>query len=93
MDLTTKKEILAAKFWKQQMVRVSSSVITKRNELRNEFFIVFLGKGANVVLDCVGANYWQQNLDCISFDGTWVLYGLLSKFQSCVYLSWSTMYW
>ena len=85
MDLTTKKEILAAKFWKQQMVRVSSSVITKRrNELRNEFFIVFLGKGANVVLDCVGANYWQQNLDCISFDGTWVLYGLLSKFQSCV---------
>lgn len=34
--------------------------------------------GVDLVLDCVGANYWQKNLECLSLDGEWVLYGLMS---------------
>jgi len=34
--------------------------------------------GVNLVLDCVGGSYWQKNLDCLSLDGEWILYGLMS---------------
>lgn len=34
-------------------------------------------KGVDLVLDCVGGTYWQRNLDCLSIDGEWVLYGLM----------------
>jgi len=35
------------------------------------------GLGVNVILDFVGASFWQQNLNSISVDGRWVLIGLL----------------
>uniref|UniRef100_A0A914WM10 Enoyl reductase (ER) domain-containing protein n=1 Tax=Plectus sambesii TaxID=2011161 RepID=A0A914WM10_9BILA len=35
------------------------------------------GKGVNVVLDCVGASYWEKNADALTVDGRWVLYGLM----------------
>jgi len=35
------------------------------------------GKGANVILDCVGAQNWERNLKSLAYDGRWVLYGLL----------------
>lgn len=34
--------------------------------------------GIDIIFDCVGANYFQLNLDVINIDGTWVFYGLLS---------------
>ncbi len=41
--------------------------------------------GVDLVLDCVGANYWQKNLECLSLDGEWVLYGLMSDLNSNTY--------
>lgn len=35
------------------------------------------GKGANVVLDFVGAPYWPQNIDVLALDGRLVLLGFL----------------
>lgn len=35
------------------------------------------GVGADLVLDCVGASYFAQNLASLRIDGTWVLYGLM----------------
>lgn len=33
------------------------------------------GRGAQVILDPIGASYWEQNFRCISPDGRWVLIG------------------
>ncbi|KAL9969760.1 hypothetical protein ACROYT_G022016 [Oculina patagonica] len=35
------------------------------------------GKGANVILDCIGSSFWEQNVKSLAVDGRWVLYGLL----------------
>ncbi|XP_010742228.3 quinone oxidoreductase PIG3 [Larimichthys crocea] len=35
------------------------------------------GKGANVILDCVGGSNWEQNVSSLAVDGRWVLYGTL----------------
>jgi len=35
------------------------------------------GKGANIILDCVGAQNWERNMRSLALDGRWVLYGLL----------------
>uniref|UniRef100_A0A3P8STA4 Tumor protein p53 inducible protein 3 n=1 Tax=Amphiprion percula TaxID=161767 RepID=A0A3P8STA4_AMPPE len=35
------------------------------------------GKGANVILDCIGGCNWEQNVSCLSVDGRWVLYGTM----------------
>lgn len=36
------------------------------------------GAGVDVILDCVGGSYWEKNLNCLSTDGRWIIYGLLS---------------
>nr|XP_009684639.1 PREDICTED: quinone oxidoreductase PIG3 isoform X1 [Struthio camelus australis] len=36
------------------------------------------GSGADIILDCVGGSYWEKNLNCLSTDGRWIVYGLLS---------------
>jgi len=35
------------------------------------------GKGANLVLDCVGGSLWGENAQAIAMEGRWVLYGLM----------------
>src|SRR5699024_9058252 len=35
------------------------------------------GKGVQIVLDFVGASYWEQNIKSLSVDGTLILIGLL----------------
>ncbi|XP_029284021.1 quinone oxidoreductase PIG3 [Cottoperca gobio] len=35
------------------------------------------GKGADVILDCVGGCNWEQNVSSLSTDGRWVLYGTM----------------
>ncbi|CAH3192534.1 unnamed protein product, partial [Porites evermanni] len=35
------------------------------------------GRGANVILDCVGSSFWEQNIKSLAVDGRWILYGLL----------------
>mmetsp|Transcript_20159 Transcript_20159/g.33164 ORF Transcript_20159/g.33164 Transcript_20159/m.33164 type:complete len:353 (+) Transcript_20159:35-1093(+) len=34
-------------------------------------------KGVDLVLDCVGASHFGENIRCLGVDGRWVLYGLL----------------
>ena len=40
-------------------------------------YFCVLGKGVNVILDCVGSSFWEQNIKSLAVDGRWVLYGLL----------------
>eukprot|EP00301_Raphidiophrys_heterophryoidea_P013181 c20539_g1_i1.p1 GENE.c20539_g1_i1~~c20539_g1_i1.p1 ORF type:complete len:337 (-),score=102.00 c20539_g1_i1:79-1053(-) len=35
------------------------------------------GHGIDVVLDCVGGSYWEQNAEAIATDARWVVYGLM----------------
>ncbi|XP_006000097.1 quinone oxidoreductase PIG3 [Latimeria chalumnae] len=35
------------------------------------------GTGVDVILDCVGASYWEKNLKCLGTDGRWIVYGTL----------------
>lgn len=35
------------------------------------------GKGADVILDFIGASYWEKNLNSAAVDGRWVLIGTL----------------
>ncbi|XP_022606532.1 quinone oxidoreductase PIG3 [Seriola dumerili] len=35
------------------------------------------GKGADVILDCIGGCNWEQNVSCLATDGRWVLYGTM----------------
>ncbi|BFZ18678.1 hypothetical protein BsWGS_21717 [Bradybaena similaris] len=39
------------------------------------------GKGVSLILDCVGASMFEENLKAIATDGRWVLYGLLGGGQ------------
>lgn len=34
-------------------------------------------RGVNAVLDCIGSSYWKQNINILSQDGRWTLYGLM----------------
>ncbi|XP_048769765.2 quinone oxidoreductase PIG3-like isoform X2 [Ostrea edulis] len=35
------------------------------------------GKGVNLILDCVGGSFFDQNINSIAAEGTWVIYGLM----------------
>ncbi|KAM9842776.1 quinone oxidoreductase PIG3 isoform 2-T5 [Aulostomus maculatus] len=35
------------------------------------------GRGADVILDCIGGCNWEQNVSCLATDGRWVLYGTM----------------
>lgn len=39
------------------------------------------GKGVSLILDCVGASMYEENLKAIGVEGRWVIYGLMGKFQ------------
>ena len=36
-----------------------------------------VGRGADVILDCVGGSCWKKNVQCLAMDGRWVLYGAM----------------
>jgi len=39
------------------------------------------GKGVDVILDCIGGSYFDDNMACIAVDGVWVVYGLMGGAQ------------
>lgn len=39
------------------------------------------GKGVQVILDPVGASYWEQNLQAMGFDGRWLVIGGMGGYQ------------
>lgn len=47
------------------------------NHLYNKPLCVSTGKGANIILDCIGGQNWEQNVSCLALDGRWVLYGTM----------------
>ncbi|KAL2306933.1 hypothetical protein Nmel_004880, partial [Mimus melanotis] len=50
-----------------------------KNEDFSEKVLEFTqGSGVDIILDCVGASHWEKNLNCLSTDGRWIIYGLLS---------------
>lgn len=42
------------------------------------FSVSTWGSGVDLILDCVGGSYWEKNINCLSTDGRWIIYGLLS---------------
>ncbi|XP_002131685.2 quinone oxidoreductase PIG3-like [Ciona intestinalis] len=49
----------------------------KKSEFKDHVLGATNGKGVNVILDCVGGSYWEQNAACLAVEGRWVVYGLL----------------
>lgn len=49
----------------------------KEQNFEEEVLAATDDKGVNVILDFVGASYWEQNLKSIQTDGRWVLIGVL----------------
>lgn len=47
------------------------------NYKEQQFDEVLKDEQVDVILDCVGGSYWQQNSKVLSRDGIWVLFGLL----------------
>ncbi|XP_029900541.1 quinone oxidoreductase PIG3 isoform X2 [Myripristis murdjan] len=35
------------------------------------------GRGADVILDCIGGSAWEKNVSCLATDGRWVLFGTM----------------
>ncbi|ESO83412.1 hypothetical protein LOTGIDRAFT_169276 [Lottia gigantea] len=35
------------------------------------------GKGANIILDCVGGSFYEDNIEAVAVDGRWIVYGLM----------------
>ena len=43
----------------------------------SSFYVV--GKGVNLVMDCVGGSMYEVNVNALALDGRWVVYGLLGQ--------------
>lgn len=41
------------------------------------FSVSARGSGVDIILDPVGGSYWEKNINCLSTDGRWIIYGLL----------------
>lgn len=41
------------------------------------FSVSAWGSGVDIILDPVGGSYWEKNINCLSTDGRWIIYGLL----------------
>ncbi|BFZ10079.1 hypothetical protein BsWGS_13118 [Bradybaena similaris] len=53
----------------------------KEGKIAEQVLKLTHGKGVSLILDCVGASMFEENLKAIATDGRWVLYGLLSGGQ------------
>lgn len=49
----------------------------KTQDFEKEVQKITNGRGVDVILDFIGASYWQKNLASIAVDGRWVLIGML----------------
>eukprot|EP01147_Barroeca_monosierra_P006940 gene6940-7600_t len=55
----------------------NGGVVRQDNEWKDAALALTEGKEFNMILDCVGGTYWEQNADVVAVDGQWVLYGLM----------------
>ena len=49
----------------------------KTQDFEKEVQKITNGRGVDVILDFIGASYWQKNLASVATDGRWVLIGML----------------
>lgn len=49
----------------------------KEQDFDEEVLNATNNQGVDVILDFIGASYWEKNLKCIKTDGRWVLIGIL----------------
>lgn len=49
----------------------------KKQDFQEEVRKITEGRGVDVILDFIGASYWEKNLASIAVDGRWVLIGML----------------
>lgn len=49
----------------------------KKQDFAEEVLSVTQQRGVDLILDFVGASYWQKNLTSIGLDGRWILIGIL----------------
>ncbi|MFA5669233.1 MAG: NAD(P)H-quinone oxidoreductase [Balneolaceae bacterium] len=49
----------------------------KEQDFAEEVLKITENRGVDVILDFVGASYWEKNYQSISIDGRWILIGLL----------------
>lgn len=45
------------------------------------YFFVYIHVGADVILDFVGASYWENHTQCVAVDGRIVVLGLVCNLQ------------
>jgi tumor protein p53-inducible protein 3 len=50
----------------------------KNDDFQSRILTETNSRGVDFVFDCVGASYWQKNVDSLAVDGNWILYGTLS---------------
>lgn len=63
-------------------------VVCDREEDFAEFALAETdARGVDVILDLVGASYWDRNLECIALGGRWILVGLMGGSRVAVELS------
>jgi tumor protein p53-inducible protein 3 len=53
----------------------------KEEDFSSQIAGITSGKGVQVILDPVGATYWEQNLQSIGVDGRWLLIGGMGGYQ------------
>lgn len=53
------------------------SINYKEQDFDEEVLNATNNQGVDVILDFIGASYWEKNLKCIKTDGRWVLIGIL----------------
>lgn len=51
--------------------------LLKRFEFSGFTACIPAGRGADIILDCVGGSSWEKNIRSLAVDGRWVLYGTL----------------
>jgi len=66
-----------AKINKALTLGASAGFNYKEDKFQHKVLDYTNGKGVNVILDCVGSSFWQQNIASLSVEGRWVLYGLM----------------
>ena len=54
-----------------------AAVNYKNGPWLGEVLAATAGHGVDVVLDCIGEQYWEQNADVLKTDGRWILYGTM----------------
>ena len=74
---TTNSRTLQRKFSPSQKIEVEFTYIICTFNIHNEILWCEWCVGADVIIDFVGASYWENHTQCVAVDGRIVLLGLV----------------